>query len=187
MLINMKKIKIIIWFVFSLLITLQLVKSFSGTAPIFDRNLVLRGESSDFYFEIDNSQTVKQDCTYSMSGLEPLIITFNKEKITLEPSSSGKVYGTLSVPTSADIKTYKATLTVSCSPQVELGVSGSVVKQSFSLPFNVDIVGEIQKREIRPIQPEEKPKASPFILVLIIIVLILAIFGFYLTKKKKIE
>lgn len=181
----------IIWFVFCLLFTLQVAKSLGGSEPIFDKSSFLRGETARFFFEIDNFQSVKQDCTYSINGLNPLTITFDQEKITLDSHNTGRVYGTLSIPSSAEVKIYTGTLSVSCIPQFEMKISGSSsssIRQSFSLPFNVNVVGEITgERQVVNVELPEKPKASPIILVLIIIVLILAIIGFIFSRKKKTQ
>jgi hypothetical protein len=184
----MKISRTIIWFVFCLLLTLQIARSLGGTEPTFEKNTLLRGETSKFYFDIFNYQSDKQDCSYSISGLDPLTITFDKEKTTINEHSTGRIFGTLSVPSNADIKAYKGIVSVSCSPQVELKIGGSVVSQSFSVPFSIYVVAQIGEGErVVTNIPQEKSKASPIILVLIIIVLILAIVGFYFSRKKKTE
>lgn len=166
----------------------QIVRSLGISSPRPVDLKLLRGDVTKFYFEIYAlSSTDKQSCTYSINGMDPLVITFDDKETKVDAESYSSVYGTISVPTDAPIKIYEGMLTVKCRPHTEGEVSGSVVYQTFGTKFVVDVVEKTEERAVSAIPEKEKPKSSPIILVLIIIVLILAIVGFYFSRKKKTE
>jgi hypothetical protein len=148
---------------------------------------MLRGDAARFYFYIQAvGTTVKQSCSYYVSGMEPLIVTFDKEKVVIDPEAEEKIYGTISIPNDAPIKTYNGKLIASCEPHLEESESGgSLIKQRMGVDFIVDVVERPEERVVREVPEEEKPKVSNLSLVLLIIVLILSIIGFYLTRKKE--
>lgn len=158
-----------------------------GSEPILEKGWLLRGESSRFYFEINCDTDVKQTCTYSVSGLDPLTVVFDENGVTIDPHTTIEVFGTVSIPSDASIKTYQGDIDVSCSPYVEEGVSGSVVKQTFHLPFGVKVVEKIEERPAKkfPI-PEVEYQLTTFgIFVIIVLIVIVASIGIYWAKKKR--
>jgi hypothetical protein len=169
-----------------LLLTIQTVKSIGVTSPIPIDLKLLRGDTARFYFEIMASTSKEKiSCTYSVNGFDPLVITFDEKETIVEAGEIKPVYGTVSVPNNAPIKSYVGSLVAACGPYVETkDVSGSIIHQSINVKFVIDVVETKEERAILHIEEEEKPKASPIILVLIIIVLILAIVGFLFSRKK---
>ncbi len=193
---NMKMIKFekfILIAVLSLLLSIQTAWSLGVTRPKPIDLRLLRGDTVRFYFEIQAiTSPDKLSCSYSISGLDPLVITFDEKEAVVDAGNVNLIYGTVSVPADAPIKGYGGTLSLSCSPYSETqykDYSGSVMHETVNVGFPMEVVLEKEERVVREIPPEvkEKPKASPIILILIIIVLILAIVGFYLSNKKKIQ
>ncbi|MDI6826521.1 MAG: hypothetical protein QMD36_05060 [Candidatus Aenigmarchaeota archaeon] len=169
----------------TLLMTIQTVSSLGVTQPIPIDLKLLRGDAARFYFEIQATMDSKQYCTYSVTGLDPLVISFDKKEVVVNAGDIKNIYGTVSVPIDAPIKTYDGTLIVSCKPHVELEASGSVIQQTMGVKFVIDVIEKLEERVVREIPEKEKPKVSPLSLILLIIVLILSIVGFYLTRKKE--
>jgi hypothetical protein len=182
---NFVELSLIIFITLS--IVTQTVMALAVTQPTLGLRL-LRGDSARFNFEIQATMDSKQSCSYSVSGLDPLVISFDENKAVVNAGEIKKVYGTISIPNNAPIKTYPGKLIVSCNPYVEQQESsGSVIHQTMGVDFGIDVVEILEERAIHQITEKEKSKASPIILVLIIIVLILAIVGFYFSRKKKTE
>ncbi|MCX6822202.1 MAG: hypothetical protein NTW30_05500 [Candidatus Aenigmarchaeota archaeon] len=175
--------------IFTLFMVSTAVTSIGVTQPIPVGLKILRGTTAKFYFQIQALKDSKQSCTYSATGLDPLVITLDENKATVDEGTIKNVYGTVSVPNDAPIKTYTGMVIVSCAPFTGANedFSGSVVKQTTGANFIINVVEHLEEQPVIPIPEKEKPKASPIILVLIIIVLILAIVGFYFSRKKKIE
>jgi len=179
--------------VLTLLLCIQTVKPLAVSRPMPINLNLLRGDSEKIYFQIQAMvASDKQSCTFTPSGLEPLIIKFDEPSPTIVNLGEIKnIYGTVTVPQDAPIKTYNGQLVVNCAPSVgDKQTGGSVIHQTLVADFIVSVVQNKEEVVVNPIiipKIEEKPKASPIILVLIIIVLILAIVGFYFSRKKKIE
>ena len=181
------------------LIVLQYVKSIGVSEPSPVGLKLLRGESARFDFQIAAvTSNLKQSCSYSISGLEPLIISFDEESVFVDAGGVKDVYGTFSVPEDAPIKTYNGKLTARCEPLVE--EAGSFIQQSISVNFNVDVIGErgeivttVEEKATTTIQEEQKPKKlqlslieKSYFLLLFIIAVILVISFYYWFKKRKI-
>lgn len=182
---NISKFGLII--LLTLLLSIQTIRSMSLSEPIPVDLKMIRGDSARFYFFIGTAGSgTRQFCSYTINGMEPLIITLDENKITMNPDENKRIYGTISVPDDAPIKTYTGKLAVDCKPDLKESESGgSMITNSMGTQFKVDVVGKQEERIIQNIPEKEKPKVSPIILILIIIILILAIVGFYFSRKKK--
>ncbi|MCX6814808.1 MAG: hypothetical protein NTY20_04135 [Candidatus Aenigmarchaeota archaeon] len=172
-----------------LLLSLQTVQSLGVTRPVPYDVQLMKGEEAGFYFEIQAvTSTEKQLCTYGISGLEPLQVTFEKNEAVIEAGSIENVYGKVKVPDDAQIKTYSGSLSVSCGAYTEGQVSGSVVKTTVGgSPFNVRVV-ELRTREIRDIGPSKEAGFDyTTIIILLAIIIIIVVTGVYykLAYKKK--
>jgi hypothetical protein len=135
-------------FLFSLF--LREVSSLAVAQPMPSNVTLRRGESLPFKFEIQ-AITSREDqlCTYSIGGLKPLTVKFEKEEALVKAGSFLDVFGTLEVPRNAPLKEYEGKLTVSCRPIVEAkGVS--VIVQTTELPFRVKVVGSEGKERKVP-------------------------------------
>lgn len=182
----MKSWKVIGIAFFSLLFIFSIVESIGGSEPKLERGWLLRGESTRFYFEIISDTDTKQTCTYSVSNLNPLAVKFDEGSVTINPHSTKKVFGTISVPSSASINTYKGEIRVSCSPYIKMSVSGSAVKQTFYLPLTVHVVSTLPKGVTTVAAPARKPSGISSLSVLGGILIIIAIVGiFYLAKRRR--
>lgn len=115
------------------------VNSQAVTQPL-PRNLVVeRGSSVKFHFQI---QTVnlkeKYECSYSVTGLEPLKVSFEENKIIIEPGRVKEIYGKIKVPWYAPSGDYLGKLNVNCKPLVQ--AKGSLVTQSTELKLKVKVL-----------------------------------------------
>jgi hypothetical protein len=184
----MKSLKIVLSLLVFVLLTFQTVKAVGITQPILEKRMMLRGEYSKFYFEIQAvGYTNKQSCVWSASGLDPLEVKFDETKTIVDAGAIKKIYGTVLVPSDAPQKAYSGTLTVTCEPYVELG-GGSVIKRTGNVPFVVNIVETLEKRAEQKLpEPEEqKPTINLLpILVIIILVILVICLVYRLNKKKK--
>lgn len=162
----------------------QIARSVGVSYPIPVSLNMLRGDTARFFFYISTSDSsVKQDCSYSVSGLDPLTINFDEKGVAvLNPVVQKNFYGTISVPDNAPITTYNGQLTVNCKPEESQG--GSVIVPSVTVPFVVNVVEKPEERLVNQI-PEEKREAFPLPFIIIVIVLILAIIGYYFSKKSE--
>jgi len=182
---NLKFKKLTFMIFLTVLLTVQVVRSLGVTDPTAGINL-LRGDSTKFSFQIQAvTSPDDQVCSYSVSGMEPLVISFDENEVVIKAGNIKNIYGTVSVPQNAEIKNYKGELTVKCRPQGE--VSGSVIHRTMISDFAVNVVGTIEEKKI-PGLPEEKMPATtsnlPIIIILIIII-ILVIGVYYWTERKK--
>jgi len=169
----------------TLLMGIQIARSVGVSQPIPVDLKMLRGDTARFYFYISTATlTVKQDCSYSVSGLEPLVINFDEKGVVLDPEVQKNFYGSIYVPDNAPITTYNGQLTVSCKPEGAQG--GSIIQQNVVVPFVVNVIEKPEERVINQI-PEEKREAFPVPLIVIVIVLILAIIGYYFSKKSEMK
>ena len=123
----------------TILFSLEAVHALAIAQPMPSNITLKRGESLPFRFNVQ-AVTSKEDqhCTYSMTGLNSLTVTFEKEEIIVEAGKELDVYGSIEVPTKAPTKEYKGEFIVSCNPNIE--VSGvSVMTQSTRFPFFVKV------------------------------------------------
>jgi len=184
----MRNLKIIISLLIAVLITIQSVKALGVTQPILERETMLTGESSKFYFEIQAvGHTNKQSCGWSFSGLDPMKVSFDESNALVDPDGIAKVYGTVSVPSDTPQKTYNGKLSVTCEPYEELG-GGSVIKRTINVPFVINIVATIEKRGEQKLPEEEEQKPTilllPMLSIIILVVLVIYLV-YWLNKKKK--
>lgn len=182
-----------------LLIIFQYVKSIGVSEPSPVGLELSRGDSARFDFQIAAvTSNLKQSCTYSINGLEPLIISFDEETVIVDAGGVKDVYGTFYVPEDAPIKRYNGKLTARCQPIVE--EAGSFIQQSISVNFNIDVIGEEAEEitstleEVKTEIPEEEkpeklhlllPEKSYFLLLSMIAVILIIIFYYWSERKKK--
>lgn len=178
-----------IYIVFSfmaVLLTFSLVKSLAITQPMPFKLSLLKGDSARFVFQIQaitskNSQT----CLLSVSGFEPLKVTLDEEKVTVNAGGIKKVYGTVYVPEDAQLGRYEGKITASCNPSISMeGISGSAITTSMSTNFVINVVESIEERKVTPI-PEEKRRRSGSLLLSLILVIILIVGSVYYYWKRR--
>ena len=187
---NMKTFKVIFTFMIflTLVMSIPFVSSMGLSEPTVGLRL-LRGDIADFEFTI-RAVTDQNDieCTYSISGMDPLLINFEEDTtITIKAGSYRKIYGSVSVPANAEIKRYSGGLVVSCKPLVEPGeVTGSIVNRVMNAGFSVNVVEKLEERRVR-----EAPKHLPaptynlFLIATMIIIIVLVIVGYVWSERKK--
>lgn len=181
-----------------LLIIFQNVKSIGVSEPSPVGLKLSRGDSARFDFQISSvTSKIKQSCSYSITGLDPLVITFDEEGVIIDSGGVKDVYGIFSVPEDASIKRYNGILTAHCQPQVEEG--GSFIQESISVAFHIDVIGEegevTSKEEVTPeIQEEQKPEKlhlsllekSYFLLIFAMAVILIISFYYWFKRKKNV-
>jgi len=171
--------------ILTFLFTLNSVQAIGVTRPVpYDIEL-MRNESAGFRFQIQAvTSTDKISCSYSMNGLEPLVVTFEKSEVTIDAGSVKNVYGTVAVPADTEFKTYNGKLSVSCGAVTEQEVSGSVVKTTIGdSPLNVKVV-EVREKEIEEVIPP-KAEVSYLLIIAVIIIVVLVIGVYYWFRKSK--
>lgn len=157
------------------------VTAISATKPILERESLLRGESTRFHFMIDAS-SYPLSCSYSTSGLDPLVINFDEQKVDMNAGESKTIYGTLSVPADAPLKTYDGMFNINCEPLSAGG--GSKIVQTVTAYFpSVSVV----EKAPTTIPIEEKAPATSYssTIFILIIVIIVIIIGYFFKKEKK--
>ena len=186
---DLKINKFVLMLFLTLLISIQTVWALGLTGIIpMDLKLV-RGDSARFYFQIQAvMESNKQSCTYSVSGLDPLVITFDQKEVMVNSGEIKDIYGTISVPNNAPIKSYSGDLTVSCAPHIEGEASGSVIHKTLIVPFTASVVETTGERAVREI-PEKKKTTIPSLTVYTIIILIILIVvvgvSYFVNKRNK--
>jgi hypothetical protein len=146
---------------------------------------LMKGESAGFVFEIQAvTSTERQACSYSISGMAPLQVAFEENEALVDAGAIKQVYGTVTAPEDAEIKTYSGTLSVSCGAFSEGQVSGSAVKTTVGgSPFNVKVVEE-RSQEIRNVAPPEPGFDYTTIIIIIAVIIIVAIAAGVYYKRK---
>jgi len=148
---------------------------------------LMKGESAGFVFEIQAvTSAERQACSYSISGLVPLQVTFEENEAIIDAGTIKQVYGTVTAPEGAEIKTYGGTLSVSCGAFSEGQVSGSAVKTTVGgSPFNVKVV-DVRDRDIRNVAPPQQVFDYTTIIIIVAVIIIIAIAaGVYYKRKHK--
>ena len=167
------------------LLSSQLVLGLGVTQPVPLDLELMRGESSDFRFQIQATTSASDvTCDYNMRGMEGLVIEFNQEQITIEAGSKERVYGTVTVPEDAEYGQYSGELSVSCGPSIA-GGGGSKIKTTISgSPFKVKVVSErgVELESVREEVGEEVSKES---IVLIVTIAIVLVGVYYLLERSK--
>jgi len=172
--------------VLGVLLSLQTAWALGVTRPVPYDVQLMKGETAGFVFEIQAvTSSEKQLCTYGISGLEPLQVAFEESEATVDAGSIKNVYGTVTVPSNAEIKTYAGRLSVSCGAYTEGQVSGSVVKTTVGgSAFNVKVV-EVRSKDIRDVGPPAEAGfdySTIIIIVAIIIIVIVVTSVYYKTR-----
>ena len=181
------KIKKLTFIVFLTLSMIQNVYSLGLTEPTFGISL-LRGDSAEFNFQIQAvTSSDDQSCSYSIDGMDPLVISFEENEVLVKAGEKKNIYGTVSVPEDAEIKKYKGDLTVRCKPQIGDDVSGSVIHRTMISEFSVNVVETLEEREVPSIPKKEMPSSlyNLPIIIIIIVIIILVIGIYYWTERKK--
>ena len=189
---NMKtlKIRIFTFMTFlTLLMSIEFVTPMGLLHPTSGLRLV-RGDTGDFTFAISaKTDTTDMECTYSISAMDPLIITFEEETtVTIKADTKKRIYASVSVPANAEIKRYTGELVVNCKPLVRReDITGSLVNRVMTAEFSVNVVEKVEEKRTPTLPPKEMP-APPynlFIITLIIIIIILVIVGYVWSERKK--
>jgi len=171
-----------------ILLSVQIVRSMGLSEPIPHDLKLLRGDSAEFYFQISAVTTAsKQLCSYSINGMDPLVINFDEEQeVTIDAGSTKNVYGTISVPEDAPIQGYNGNVNVNCRPFTP-ETSGSGVQKSYSVSWVVSVVEKEEERLAREIPAKKTPMPAFGIplSIIIIIIIILVIGGYYWSERKK--
>jgi len=168
--------------VLEVLLSFQSVLALGVTRPVPYDVQLMKGETAGFVFEIQAvTSGEKQLCSYGISGLDPLQVTFEEKEAIVDAGSIKNVYGTVTVPNNAETKTYAGTLSVSCGAYSEGQVSGSVVKTTVGgSSFNVKVV-DVRSQEIRNIGPPAEAgfDYSTIIIIVAIIIIVIVVTGVY--------
>jgi hypothetical protein len=185
-----RKIALIGFAFLAVLLTMSSVQALGVTRPVPYDVQLQKGEEAGFVFEIQAvTSTEAQACSYSITGLSPLQVAFEQNETIVDAGSIKQVYGTVTVPESAEVKTYAGTLTVSCGAYSPGQVSGSVVKTTVGgSSFNVKVV-EVRSQEIRQVGPPAQAgfgytTIMIFILVITIIILLFILYKLKTSKKR---
>ncbi len=184
--------KIVFFIALASLFSFKAVSSIGLGQPMPVDFKLLRNDEGRFLFNIFGvGSSSKLSCTYSVTDLDPLVVTFDDEKVVVEPGGQKVVRGTISVPGDAPVKSYAGTLQTTCEPIVEMeGSTGSVIKQSMTVLFQVSVVEKVEQREVPKIPEEEQPtptiSTSAVLSIIIIVVLVIGV-GYWLGKKGKIK
>jgi hypothetical protein len=175
--------------VIALMLSVQ-VQALGVTRPVPYDIQLQKGEKAGFVFEIQAvTSSEKQLCSYSITGLAPIQVAFEESEAIVDAGSIKNVYGTVTIPESAETKTYQGSLTVSCGAYAEGQVSGSIVKTTVGgSPFNIRVV-EVRSQDIRNVAPpiQEGISTMEIMLIIAIIIIIVVIIGVYykLRRHKK--
>jgi hypothetical protein len=171
--------------ILAMLMSFYSVEALSVTKPILDKEFLLRGESTRFHFMIDGTGSPNaMSCSYSYSGLEQLVITFDEQKAEVNAGESKVIFGTVSIPADAQLKTYDGMFSVQCEPLESEG--GSKVVQSATLFFPT--VSVVERVETPTTIPEKVPGTSYSLIAIMVVIIIIVIFAVYwFNKNKKIK
>jgi hypothetical protein len=175
-----RKIALMGFALIALLLTINSAQALGVTRPVPYDIQLQKGEKAGFVFEIQAvTSQEKQLCTYTIAGLDPIQVTFDDNEAIIDAGSIKEVYGTVTIPDSAEVKTYSGTLTVSCGAYSEGQVSGSVVKTTVGgSPFNIKVV-EVRSQDIRQVGPAQAGFDYTAILIIILIIIIIVVIGVY--------
>lgn len=155
------------------MLNVQTAHALAIAQPFPSNVTIKRGESLPFSFQIQ-ALTSKEDqlCTYSLNGLTPLQISFEKKETIVEAGNKMNVFGTLEVPSNAPIKSYMGELVINCKPNIpSIGVS--LVGQVTQFPFYVKV------------ERSEKAGDGKNFFPLLIFVLVLVVLLWLIKSRKK--
>jgi len=187
--VKIEKFSLIVFFV--ILMSIPIVKSFGVSLPIPHDLRMMPGDTAEFAFQIQYStSTNKQSCNCYTEGFDPLIITFKEKTVVINPGQAATVFGTITVPANAPIKTYTGKIFASCTPIVETqDLSGSKISQTSGIKYTLSVVGSEAERKITemPKPTKEVPtiSTSSVMTIIIIIIAVLAIGVYYWHEKKR--
>jgi hypothetical protein len=171
------------------LFSLPFAQAIGVTRPVPLAVKLLRGESQVFRFQVQaTTSTTDQSCTYSMEGLDPLVLVFeNPEGAMVEAGGTQYVYFTLNVPTDAPTKGYEGKLIVKCGDkQAATGITGSAVYSTINSPFTVDVVLERVTGKPEMTIPEAGMSYETLAIIGAgVIILIVGVYYFYRKAKAK--
>lgn len=186
MIIEIKKFSLMLSI--ALLLTIPIVKPLLVTEPIPVGIRTVRGENQRFYFQIQNMHATNSlTCSYSITGIDTILVNPSEGTVTVDVNEIKNVYGTVSVPENAEIKSYNGQLSVKCSSSGVTEGTGSAVQPGMNVRFFVDVLST-QPEGPTPYIPSEKPiptyNLGMIMLITIIIVLVVGIY-FWSERKKK--
>ena len=172
-----------------LFLTAHPATSIGLTSPLPAFLKLLRGDSTEFFFQLQNlGNSNKIKCTYSIDGLSPLSISFEGNTVIVDANSIKNVYGTVTVPADAPIKSYHGSLTATCEPLIEGEVTGSKILNTMIVSFDLSVVAKPEERAAPSLPKEEIPplvmSTSGILLIVILVVVIIGI-GYWASKKSK--
>jgi hypothetical protein len=171
----------------AILLSTNSVQALGVTRPVPYDIQLMKGEKAGFVFEIQAvTSQEKQLCSYTIAGLDPIQVAFEESEAIVDAGSIKNVYGTVTVPDSAEVKTYQGRLTVSCGSYTEGQVSGSIVKTTVGgSPFNVKVV-EVRSQDIRDVSPPQQAGFGDYLIIIIAIaIIIIVVAGVYYKKYRK--
>jgi hypothetical protein len=183
---NLNFHKLGVFIILAILMSFYSVKAMSIAKPIPEKESLSRGESTSFYFVIDNTGNPSGlSCSYSASGLDPLVIKFNEEKTELKTQETKAVYGTVSVPTDAPLKSYGGTFSVQCQPLESTGEGSSVVQTATLFFPTLNVVEKVATPTTIPEKAAAISYSSIFIVLIILVIVIGIVYRFKKEKMKK--
>ena len=147
---------------------------------------LLRGESGRISFSVQLVKiTQKSICTFAMENMASLRLEIDVGNETVfDANSINYVYGTITVPSDAELKIYEGKLRVSCAPQIELQGSGSKITQSMGVPIKVNVV-ETRTKENLIVPPKPFDWFWVIIISSIVAIIIVSGLSLYVYKKRK--
>jgi len=152
----------------TLLLMIQGVYALAVTQSIPSDITLERGSSLPFNFKIQAmTSRENQSCTYSISGLNPIKVSFDKKDVLVPAGDFLNVFGTLEVPLNAPIKEYEGKLTINCRP--DIGTSGaSLIVEATRFPFLVEVIESEEAERLR-----WEHSSAPIFFVVITVILFL--------------
>jgi hypothetical protein len=174
------------------LFTIPVVKSLGITGAIPSDIRMLRGDSAEIKFQVQAISSLSDvSCTIDTEDFEPIIFNFKDTPVKVPAGTAKYVYGTVTIPNNAEIKTYSGKIYAKCSPDIESEGSGSVITQTMGAKYSLQVVATEAERNIRPLTrtiSEEETKAIPtstVITVIIILILVAIVVYAWLKRNKK--
>ena len=198
----MKKINVVkfgLMILLGLMLFIEPVVSLGIPTPFPTTLRMMRGDTTDFKMNIQaTNEIVRLSCNPYVDGFEPLIITFKEMTVTVEPGEIETVWGTVTIPSNAPIKTYEGMVHATCVPVVDTqDVSGSKITKIPGNTWSLSVVSTEAERNIPSLTttttttPTQEVTPTPTvptstIITIIIIIAVLAIgVNYWLSKKGK--
>lgn len=172
-----------------LLLNIHPALSFGLTEPLPVGIRTARGDTQRFYFQIQNVDSDKeQTCNYDITGVDPILVSPSQGTVTLAAREIKNIYGTVSVPSNAEIKTYTGGLSVSCSVGGTVTGTGSTVISTGHARFFIDVLAAPEAGSspyIPSVQPPTPTYNTGMIMIITIIIVLVVCIYFWSERKKK--